>query len=206
MDSKSHWENVYSTKPADSVSWYQTRADTSLEIIHHLLPAPSGHIMDIGGGASTLVDDLLTSGYCKLSVLDLSKSALEVAQQRLGNLAKKVKWIVGDITEISLPKHSVDLWHDRAVFHFLTSESARRKYVDLVLNSVKPGGYVVVATFAEDGPEKCSGLPVRRYSANALHGEFGEPFKMLGFEKEIHQTPFNTSQSFVYCYCRLDNG
>ncbi len=107
---------------------------------------------------------------------------------------------------MALPKHSIDVWHDRAVFHFLTSEAERHRYVDAVLNSVKPGGYVIMATFAEDGPEQCSGLPVQRYSASALHSEFGSPFELLGHEKELHQTPFGTTQSFVYCYCRLTHG
>ncbi len=205
MDTESHWENVYSTKSADAVSWFQPQATRSLAIIKQLLPDTTGRILDVGGGASTLVDGLIEANYSNLSVLDLSSSALEVARNRLGPESDRVSWLQGDVTRLSLPKHSIDLWHDRAVFHFLTSEADRQSYIHAVLNSVKPGGHVIVATFAEDGPEKCSGLPVRRYSATALHDEFGSPFTLLGHQREVHQTPFNTSQSFVYCYCRVEH-
>lgn len=206
MESKHHWENVYSSKSSDAVSWFQPHATRSLAIIQNLVPDTGASIIDVGGGASTLIDDLLDLNYSNLTVLDLSSNALDVAKNRLGDASGKVRWLENDVTQLSPPKHSIDLWHDRAVFHFLTDEDERRGYVDVVLNSVKPGGYVIVATFAEDGPEKCSGLPVRRYSASGLHAEFGSPFKMLGHEKEVHQTPFNTSQSFVYCYCRVEHG
>lgn len=206
MESKHHWENVYSTKSADAVSWFQPHASRSLAIIQQFLPDTTTNILDVGGGASTLVDDLLELNYSNLSVLDLSSNALNVAKNRLGDAARKVSWLEGDVTQLSLPRHSIDLWHDRAVFHFLTDKNDRQRYVDAVLSTVKPGGYVIVATFAEGGPEKCSGLPVRRYSAGGLHAEFGSPFKMLGHEQEIHQTPFNTSQTFVYCYCQVEHG
>ncbi len=205
MDSKQHWENVYTTKSADAVSWFQPHASRSLDIIQRLPLDNSARIIDVGGGASTLVDDLLKRDYANVSVLDLSGAALRVAQARLGKTAGRVQWIEADVTDLSLPVHSIDIWHDRAVFHFLTSGEQRRRYVETVLKSVKPGGYVIVATFAEDGPEKCSGLPVHRYSADALHSEFGSTFELLGHEKELHQTPFDTSQSFVYCYCRVNN-
>lgn len=205
MDTRSHWENVYSTKTADEVSWFQAQATRSLAIIQQLLPDTAGRILDVGGGASTLVDGLLEANYSNLAVLDLSSSALEVAKNRLGPASDCVGWLQGDVTRLSLPKHNIDLWHDRAVFHFLTNEADRQSYINTVLNSVKPGGHVIVATFAEDGPEKCSGLPVRRYSATALHEEFGSSFMLLGHQKEVHQTPFNTSQSFVYCYCRVEH-
>lgn len=203
MENKQHWENVYTQKSADAVSWFQPQATQSLNIIQRLRLDQSAHIIDVGGGASILVDDLSDLNYQNLSVLDLSSAALQVAQKRLGDTAQKIHWIEGDVTRISLPKHSVDVWHDRAVFHFLTNETDRRRYVDTVLTCVKPGGYVIVATFAEDGPEQCSGLPVQRYSASALHDEFGSPFDLMGHEKESHQTPFGTTQNFVYCYCRL---
>lgn len=206
MDTKQHWEKVYTHKSADAVSWFQPYAVRSMNIIQRLPLDTTAHIIDVGGGASTLVDDLLYRDYSNISVLDLSGSALQVAQNRLGDAAQKVQWIEGDVTKVTLPRHSIDVWHDRAVFHFLTSEAERRRYVDAVLNSVKPGGYVIMATFAEDGPEQCSGLPVQRYSASALHAEFGSPFELLGHEKELHQTPFGTTQSFVYCYCRLTHG
>jgi len=203
MDSRQHWEKVYTDKAAEAVSWFQPHAVRSLAIIERLGLDQSDHIIDVGGGASTLVDDLLKQGYENLSVLDLSSAALQVAQERLGQAAQKVQWLEGDVTRLDLPKHSVDVWHDRAVFHFLTDEADRLRYVGNVLNSVRSGGYVLVATFGEDGPEQCSGLPVQRYSADALHAQFGASFDLLGHETELHQTPFGTVQQFIYCYCKI---
>ena len=156
----------------------------------------------MGGGASTLVDDLLNLGYDNLSVLDLSAAALKVAQDRLGAKAATVNWLVGDITTVSLPANAYDIWHDRAVFHFLTEEADRRAYVAQVMRIVRPNGHIIIATFAEDGPEKCSGLPVMRYSPEALHQEFGRGFQLVSKDKETHHTPFGTDQQFIYCYCR----
>ncbi len=204
MDKQSHWENVYRGKEADNVSWFQEHAETSLKIITRLQTDKSAHILDVGGGASTLVDDLIDSGYEVLSVLDISTGALEVAQQRLGDDADKVQWITQDVTQLQLPEESLDVWHDRAVFHFLTNEQDRQNYVDVVKRTVKHGGHVIVSTFAEDGPEKCSGLEVQRYNKDSLHSEFGSPFTLLGHENEIHQTPSGQLQHFVYCYCRLN--
>ena len=205
MDSKNHWEKIYSTKTSDSVSWFQQHADKSLSIIKKLNLQKNASILDVGGGASTLVDDLLEEGFTDVSVLDLSAAALATAKKRLGGLSASVKWIEADITALDLQKHSIDVWHDRAVFHFLTSKSDRDKYIKAVLNIVRPGGFVIVATFAEDGPEQCSGLAVQRYSASELHSEFGNPFQLLGHEKEEHKTPSGNSQSFVYCYCRKNH-
>ena len=202
MPSKDHWERVYSTKQADAVSWFQEHAAQSLRLIRGTGVARSADIIDVGGGASTLVDDLLSNGYTALTVLDLSDAALASAKARLGEAASSVRWLEGDITQVSLPIHAFDLWHDRAVFHFLTSEEDRRAYVDTVLRSVKPGGHVIVATFAEDGPLECSGLPVMRYGPTELHAEFGTPFALVQHEREEHHTPFGTVQKFVYCYCR----
>lgn len=202
MQTKQHWESVYETKPADAVSWFQTHAEQSLRLIRATGVALSGAIIDVGGGASTLVDDLLLAGWSKLTVLDLSAAALAAAKKRLGPRAAKVHWLEADVTTADLPRHAYDVWHDRAVFHFLTERADRQAYVDAVLRSVKPGGHVIVATFAEDGPTQCSGLPVKRYSADELHAEFGAPFSLLAHEKEEHHTPFGTVQKFVYCYCR----
>jgi ubiquinone/menaquinone biosynthesis C-methylase UbiE len=202
MQAKDHWEKVYSTKPATSVSWFQEHAATSLNIIRSTGVTQEAAIIDVGGGASTLVDDLLGSGYRNLSVLDLSLAALVAAQQRLGALSSQVAWLEADVTKVDLPQHHFDVWHDRAVFHFLTTPEDRAAYVATVLRAVKPGGHVVVATFAEDGPTQCSGLPVVRYRAEELHAEFGEAFKLLQHAREVHQTPFGTEQQFVYCYCR----
>lgn len=202
MQQKDHWEKVYSTKPTDGVSWYQEHADRSLDLIRGTGVRPDASIIDVGGGASTLVDDLLREGYASLTVLDLSGAALAAARTRLGQRASEVTWLEADITRVGLPAQAYDVWHDRAVFHFLTSEDDRKAYVETVLRAVKPGGHVIVATFAEDGPLQCSGLPVRRYSADELHAEFGQPFTLLRHQREEHHTPFGTVQKFVYCYCR----
>ncbi len=206
MSLKNHWEDVYTNKASDSVSWFQPHAEKSLKLIESFGVPKSANIIDVGGGASMLVDDLLEQGYDNISVLDLSASALEVAQNRLGEEAKKVGWLEADVTCLDLPKYDlkqgIDVWHDRAVFHFLTDEEDRRRYVDTVLKAVKPGGFVLIATFAEGGPKECSGLPVQRYSANGIHDEFGSPFEMLGSLEESHLTPFGSEQQFVYCYCR----
>jgi len=202
MQSKEHWEGVYGTKASDAVSWFQAHADQSLRLIKDTGVALSAAIIDVGGGASTLVDDLLRSGYTNLTVLDLSAAALRAAKARLGAGSSRVRWLEADITQADLAVHGYDVWHDRAVFHFLTSSQDRSAYVGQVLRAVKPGGHVIVATFAEDGPTQCSGLPVMRYRADELHAQFGEPFTLLQHEKEEHHTPFGTIQQFVYCYCR----
>jgi ubiquinone/menaquinone biosynthesis C-methylase UbiE len=202
MQSKDHWEKVYTTKATDAVSWFQPHADLSLGLIEATGVSHDAAIIDVGGGASTLVDDLLANGYTDLSVLDLSAAALAAAQKRLGSRAAKVQWIEADVTKADLPAKRFDVWHDRAVFHFLTSAEDRAAYVQTVFRAVKPGGHVIVATFAEDGPNQCSGLPVMRYRADELHAEFGEAFSLLSHRKEAHHTPSGTVQQFVYCYCR----
>lgn len=202
MQSREHWESVYSSKPTDGVSWFQAHADQSLRLIKDTGVALSGTIIDVGGGASTLVDDLLRNGYSNLTVLDLSATALSAAKARLGASSGCVDWLEADVTHADLAVHAYDVWHDRAVFHFLTMQQERSAYVGQVLRSVKPGGHVIVATFAEDGPTQCSGLPVMRYRPDQLHAEFGEPFTLLRHEQEEHYTPFGTIQKFVYCYCR----
>jgi ubiquinone/menaquinone biosynthesis C-methylase UbiE len=203
MHDKQHWEKVYETKATDAVSWYQEHAEQSLAMIHATGIGKDAAIIDVGGGASTLVDDLLAEGYSNLSVLDLSGAALKAAQQRLGRYAKDVRWIEADVTEVALPHHHYDIWHDRAVFHFLTDEADRQAYVQKVFNAVKPGGHVIVATFAEDGPEQCSGLPVMRYTPDQLHDQFGDAFRLERHSKEAHHTPAGKVQQFVYCYCRI---
>ncbi len=205
MDSKQHWEQVYATKSSDSVSWFQEHADQSLRLIHNTGLGTNTAIIDVGGGASNLVDDLVAEGYTDLTVLDLSSAALGVAKQRLGKQADAVHWMEGDITRAEFPKHRFDIWHDRAVFHFLTDPTDRHAYVERVMQAVRPGGHVIVATFAADGPEKCSGLPVMRYQPEGLHAEFGDAFLLVSHKKELHHTPFGTDQQFVYCYCRKGN-
>ena len=205
MQSKQHWEQVYKTKGANSVSWFQEHAQQSLQLIRQTGVQRDAGIIDVGGGASTLVDDLLADGYSNVAVLDLSEAALAAARQRLGARAQQVSWLVGDITQVNLPRHAYAVWHDRAVFHFLTTAKEREAYVRAVLRAVKHGGHVIVATFAEDGPEKCSGLPVMRYSADGLHAEFGAPFTLLRHEREEHHTPAGAVQKFIYCMCRKES-
>ncbi|HEY9267898.1 MAG TPA: class I SAM-dependent methyltransferase [Methylotenera sp.] len=202
MDQKQYWEQIYTTKAADNVSWFQKHAGQSLGLIHDTGLGKDAAVIDVGSGASTLVDDLVAAGFKDLTVLDLSSAALEVAKQRLGNDANSIHWMVGDITKAELPQNRFDIWHDRAVFHFLTDLAERQAYVKQVMRAVRPNGHVIIATFAEDGPEKCSGLPVMRYSAEALHAEFGKAFNLVKHSNEMHHTPFGTEQHFTYCYCR----
>lgn len=198
---REHWEKVYQTKSADAVSWFQEHATRSLEIIRSVGTSLNPNIIDVGGGASTLVDDLLNNGFQDVSVLDLSANALEVARKRLGSSGTSVTWIAGDIREVNLPEQTFDIWHDRAVFHFLTDPADRAAYVQQVMKAVKPGGHVIVATFAPNGPEQCSGLPVARYAPEQLHGEFGPAFELLEHASEEHKTPWGSVQHFVYCHC-----
>lgn len=202
MHPKDHWEKVYATKAVTSVSWFQEHAQTSLDLIRSTGVPRDAAIIDVGGGASTLVDDLLLDGYSHLAVLDISAAALAAAQQRIGPLADHVQWLEADITQADLPTAHFDVWHDRAVFHFLTSPQDRQRYVETVMHAVKPGGHVIIATFAEDGPLQCSGLPVMRYRPGELHAQFGEAFHLLRHSKEAHLTPSGAIQQFIYCYCR----
>ncbi len=202
MNAKSHWESIHQTKTSNQVSWYQEHSLLSLQYIANTGIHKTDQVIDIGGGISTLVDDLLANHYENIHVLDISESALQTAQKRLGSLAQKVNWIVADITQAQLPNQFYDVWHDRAVFHFLTNPQDRQSYIQAVKNAVKPGGHVIVATFANDGPEKCSGLEVVRYEPQSLYGEFGTDFELLDSTHEEHHTPFGTDQKFIYCYCR----
>lgn len=203
MPEKSHWERVYSSKPSSHVSWYQAHATESLKLIKAAVPEPDASILDVGGGASTLVDDLLLAGYHHVAVLDLSAEALAIARHRLGPKAQTVVWHEGDVTTMALPEAGVDLWHDRAVFHFLVEVAQRRAYIAQVRRTVKPGGHLIVATFAPDGPGQCSGLPVQRYSVAELHAEFGPAFELLSHADEHHITPGGNQQHFVYCHFRI---
>ena len=202
MQSKDHWEQVYSTKKSDNVSWFQPHAELSTRLIRESCPQRDAAIIDVGGGASTLVDDLLEAGYAQLTVLDLSHAALAESRRRLGVRGDSVQWLEADITRAEFEPHSFDLWHDRAVFHFLTALEDRIAYVRQVLRAVKPGGYVVMATFGSNGPTQCSGLPVMRYAPNELHAQFGGAFTLLAHEEPLHHTPSGTDQQFIYCMCR----
>jgi SAM-dependent methyltransferase len=204
MDNKAHWEKVYGTKAPESVSWYTPHLETSLNLIQKAASSKASAIIDIGGGEATLVDDLLSKGYTDISVLDISQKAIDVARKRIAELADKVHWYCADITTATLPQNYFDVWHDRAVFHFLTEEFQRVKYIEQVMRSVKHGGYVIMSTFGLEGPEKCSGLDVVRYDAENLHGQFGKKFKLINSSTEIHNTPMGTTQQFLYCFCRMD--
>ena len=204
MRAKDHWEQVYVTTAVDEVSWFQAHANRSLRLIQATGVPFSASVIDVGGGASRLVDDLLQAGYSALTVLDISATALAAAKGRLGSRSSEVRWLEADVLELSLLPRSCDVWHDRAVFHFLTSPAERRAYVAAVLHAVKPGGNVIIATFAEDGPNECSGLSVMRYSAAQLHAEFGPGFTLVHHEREAHRTPAGKVQHFVYCCCRKD--
>ena len=204
MDTKGHWDSVYTTKAPDAVSWYRPHLETSLALVERATGSRAAAIIDVGGGESTLVDDLLRRGYQNITVLDVSQTAIDATKQRLGSAAEQVQWLVGDITEIELEQGAYDVWHDRAVFHFLVKPEHRVAYVRQVARSVKPGGHVIVSTFGPEGPTKCSGLEVVRYDAVSLHSEFGERFRLVESSKELHHTPFGTTQQFLYCYCRVN--
>jgi SAM-dependent methyltransferase len=197
MNLQAHWESIYGSNAPDAVSWYRPHLELSLDLIARYAPALSSSIIDVGAGESTLVDDLVNRGYHQLTVLDVSPTAIDATMQRLGRAAGKVRWIVGDITKQSLTPDTFDVWHDRAVFHFLTDRPQREAYVRSVLHAVKPGGHVIVSTFGPDGPAKCSGLDVVRYDAATLHQEFGRRFRIEESTQEAHQTPWGTTQQFV---------
>jgi SAM-dependent methyltransferase len=203
MSSKEHWDSVYRTRGSEQVSWYQPHLDRSLAFLEATGLGRDARVIDVGGGASTFVDDLLDRGYTNVTVLDLSAAALDVAKGRLGSRASQVKWICADVTDPQLPSEAYDFWHDRAVFHFLREPAARARYVSAVRRMLKPGGHIVVATFGPHGPEKCSGLDVMHFTPEALHAEFGPEFARLSDAVEMHTTPWGSEQEFVYCYCRL---
>ena len=200
---EAHWNAVYQRKRADEVSWYQPHAERSLALIEAIAAGRPTRVIDVGGGASTLVDDLLARPGFDVTVLDIAPAALEVARTRLGSLAASVHWRVGDVTTVALPEQAYDLWHDRAVFHFLTDPAQRAAYVAQVRHAVRPGGHVIVAAFAPDGPAQCSGLPVVRYAPQALHAQFGGAFELVEHLDEVHRTPSGALQHFVYCHCVL---
>lgn len=201
MSQKEHWEAAYQGGDPTDVSWYQLRPHNSLELIAATQAQRDGGILDVGGGASTLVDCLLADDYSNLAVLDLSASALAHARERVGTHAADVQWIEADVTTYQAPvKFAV--WHDRAVFHFLTTAEDRRKYMAALRSALIPRGHVIIATFADDGPEKCSGLAVARYDETKLAAEFGADFELCETRRETHVTPWETEQRFIYCRFR----
>jgi ubiquinone/menaquinone biosynthesis C-methylase UbiE len=202
MNPRPHWDRIYATKAADEVSWFQREPALSLELIERVA-GPDAAVVDVGGGASTLVDRLLDRGFGNVTVLDVSEAALQVSRARLGARAAQVRWVADDVRTHPFAPNSIDVWHDRAVFHFLTAEDDRRRYVEQVARGVRSGGHVIVATFAEDGPTTCSGLEVRRYSPDELHAEFGARFVLEDHRDEDHVTPMGSHQHFRYCRCTL---
>lgn len=198
MDLKAHWEAAYSAKQPGAMSWYRRHLETSLTLIERTNIGSPASIIDVGGGASTLADDLLDRGYQHISVLDISEAALQAARKRLGERAGNVHWMAGDVALVELPEHAFDLWHDRAVFHFLTLKSERSVYIRQATRVLKPGGYLILATFAANGPNRCNCLNVIRYSAESLAREAGEYFRLVESVDELHHTPSGAKQPFVY--------
>src|SRR5277367_5943824 len=198
MDLKTHWEAVHSAIAPHAASWYRPHLETSLVLIERASAGPSASIIDVGGGQSTLACDLLERGYQNLTILDISATALEKERRRLSETADRIRWIAADVTLAELPAHAYDIWHDRAVFHFLTAEAQRSAYVQQAIRSIRPGGHLILATFASNGPARCSGLEVTRYTPESLARQLGEHFRLVESMEELHHTPAGGVQAFVY--------
>jgi 2-polyprenyl-3-methyl-5-hydroxy-6-metoxy-1,4-benzoquinol methylase len=205
METQAYWEQLYESKSPEETSWYQPHLQTSLDWISDAAKDKSASIIDVGGGESTLVDDLLGAGYRSLTILDVAGSAIKKSQWRLGSTAQSVGWLVGDATTVALPSCAFDVWHDRAVFHFLTEPAQRAAYVSQLVSALKPEGQVVLATFGPQGPEKCSGLDTRRYDKESLQDQMGPDFLLVRSLIVQHHTPFGTTQQFLYCHFSLDS-
>jgi ubiquinone/menaquinone biosynthesis C-methylase UbiE len=201
FDRKRHWEEIYRTKQVNEVSWFQPTPETSLSFFKQFSVPTDAKIIDIGGGDSFLVDNLLDLGYQNISVLDISEAALSRAKQRLGDQASKVKWIVADAATFH-PTEKYDFWHDRAAFHFLTNENEISNYLDTVQQSIKPTGILVIGTFSEQGPKKCSGIEIKQYSETTMTDRLKIFFEKIKCITVDHRTPFDTIQNFVFCSFR----
>jgi SAM-dependent methyltransferase len=206
VDRKAHWEQVYRTKSPTSVSWYQPEAALSAQLIEQVAPDRTTPIIDVGAGASVLVDQLLDAGYLDLTVADIAGAALDLSRERLGPRAAAVQWLEADILQATLRPARFQLWHDRAVFHFLTEAADRAAYLAQVTRALAPGGHLLLATFAEDGPMRCSGLDVVRYSPEALLAELGDGFEAIEAQREEHHTPAGSVQYFTYLVCQRVDG
>ena len=204
MDVQAYWDRIYIENAPNQVSWYRPHLDASLALIEQVGVGPSSSIIDVGAGESTLVDDLLARGYTDLAVLDISQAAIAASRIRLGDRAERVRWLIADITQAELQPSTYDLWHDRAVFHFLTSAADRSAYVRQVARAVKRGGHIFISSFGPEGPTRCSGLDVVRYDVQSLHAEFGENFRLISSSQHVHKTPLGTNQQFLYCHCILE--
>jgi 2-polyprenyl-3-methyl-5-hydroxy-6-metoxy-1,4-benzoquinol methylase len=203
MDVRSHWEQVHATKEPEQVSWFRPHLERSLELIERAAPARTASIVDVGAGQSTLVDDLLRLGYGNITVLEISQKALDGLKARVGQSGAVVQWICGDVMETALPEASFDVWHDRAVFHFLMEAGQRRAYVERVTRALKPGGSLILSTFGPSGPERCSGLRTMRYDAPTLGSEFGDQFRLVASSLDMNETPSGTVQQFLCSWYRL---
>jgi trans-aconitate methyltransferase len=198
---KEHWENVYSTKEENQQSWFQQYPHTSIEFIELFNLPFDANIIDIGGGDSHLVDVLLEQGYSNIYVLDISENSIARAKKRLGKKAEAVHWIVSDFIEY-VPEIKFDLWHDRAAFHFLTTHENIDKYVALAEKTIRPGGYLILGTFSEQGPRQCSGLEIKQYSEASMSHHFEKGFERIKCITEDHVTPFHITQNFIFCSFR----
>jgi SAM-dependent methyltransferase len=202
VSTREYWDEVYRSKSPDSVSWYRPHLERSLAWIDRCGLDPRAHVVDVGGGASTLVDDLLARGFERISVADLSAEALAHTRSRLGDTARSVQWIVGDATTSLFDEGSVDLWHDRAVFHFLTEPVRRDAYIEALRRSIRPGGFAIIATFGPNGPARCSRLPVTRYATSDIAAALGVGFELVEQADEAHTTPSGMVQHFAYALCQ----
>ncbi|WP_163717081.1 class I SAM-dependent methyltransferase [Mangrovibacterium lignilyticum] len=198
FDRKKHWDNIYQTKDLHEVSWFQPNPETSLNFVHQFKVPYSAKIIDIGGGDSLFVDYLLDEGYSDITVLDISESAIERAKIRLGERAGLVKWLVADAANFS-PSEKYDFWHDRAAFHFLTDEKEISNYLETAQKSINPVGVLIIGTFSEQGPQKCSGIEIRQYSENSMTERLQHFFEKVKCIKVDHKTPSETIQNFVFC-------
>ncbi len=201
VNEKSHWENIFATKSAEEVSWFQPYPATSVEFLELFNLPPDANIIDIGGGDSHLVDVLIEMGYRNIYVLDISENALKRAKERLGDKSTLVHWIVSDVTDF-VPEVQFDFWHDRAAFHFLTTEEKIGRYVHIAENSITAGGYLILGTFSEEGPNKCIGLEIKQYSEASMSSRFEQGFERIKCITENHETPFHTIQHFQFCSFR----
>jgi SAM-dependent methyltransferase len=198
VESKEHWQSVYQSKGSSEVSWYQEFPNTSFNLIKETNLKQDQAIIDVGAGASTLIDALVDEGFKDLTVVDISERSLQYAQERLGGFSKKINWITADVTEYKFQR-KYDFWHDRAVFHFLTDLNARGKYKQALDQALAVNSYLIIATFALDGPTKCSGLEVESYDAMKLQIELGDKFSLIKSIDENHLTPWEAEQKFTYC-------
>jgi SAM-dependent methyltransferase len=199
MGVQTYWDQIYGAKSPEETSWYQPHLQTSLRWISEATQDRSAAIIDVGGGESTLVDDLYTQGYHTLTVLDVAGAAIKKSQKRLGTVARSINWVVGDVTTVALPFHTYNLWHDRAAFHFLIEPEQRLAYVRQLTKALKAGGQVVISTFGPQGPQRCSGLDTKRYDAESLHREMGPDFQLVRNSVVEHRTPSGATQQFLYC-------